>query len=34
LQKLESGMHAPSLPVLMKLRKKLGAGWGELLEGL
>jgi transcriptional regulator with XRE-family HTH domain len=34
LQKLENGMHAPSLPVLMKLRKKLGAGWSELLEGL
>jgi transcriptional regulator with XRE-family HTH domain len=34
LQKLENGMHAPSLPVLMKLRKKLGAGWSDVLEGL
>ena len=34
LQKLENGMHAPSLPILINVRKKLGAGWAELLDGL
>ncbi len=34
LRKLESGMHAPSLPVLQKAKRALKVEWGELLKGL
>ncbi len=34
LRKIESGMHAPSIPVLLALRKALKAEWTELLRGL
>ena len=34
LRKLEAGMHAPSLPVLLATRKALAAEWGDLFRGL
>ena len=34
LRKLESGMHAPSLPVLLSIRRALAADWADLFRGL
>lgn len=34
LRKIESGMHAPSVPVLLAARKALKAGWEEIFGGL
>jgi UDPglucose 6-dehydrogenase len=34
MQKLEAGSHAPSLPLLVTLHKKLGAEWEEMFAGL
>jgi len=34
LRKIEAGMHAPSLPVLLAVRKSLGTEWTELFRGL
>ena len=34
MQKLEAGEHAPSLPLLLALRKRLGVRWDDILAGL
>ena len=34
VQKLESGIHSPSIGLLVRLRKVLKTDWTKLLEGL
>jgi transcriptional regulator with XRE-family HTH domain len=34
VQKLERGLHTPSLGLLIRLRKVLRAEWADLLKGL
>ena len=34
LRKIEAGMHAPSLPVLLSVRKALSTEWADLFRGL
>jgi transcriptional regulator with XRE-family HTH domain len=34
MQKLEAGEHAPSLPLLLTLHKKLQATWENIFDGL
>ena len=34
LRKIESGMHAPSLPVLLSVKKTLKTDWPDLFRGL
>jgi transcriptional regulator with XRE-family HTH domain len=34
MQKLEAGEHAPSLPLLLTLHKKLEATWEDIFAGL
>lgn len=34
LRKIESGMHAPSLPLLLAVKKALKVDWPDLFRGL
>jgi transcriptional regulator with XRE-family HTH domain len=34
MQRLESGEHAPSLPLLLDLRKTLKVGWDDIFLGM
>jgi len=34
MQKLEAGLHAPSLPLLVAIHKKLGGSWEDIFAGL